>query len=88
MFGGCGNMMEFNNSAEIQMHYTDVQIGGNNIDESTITVKYWDESSSDWKEVDELVIVDGITNTVTFSQSNVSPYFILTGDEVTSVQNR
>lgn len=80
MGGMMGGHMNFANSVQFKLHYNDIQLQGFNIDESSVTVKYWDEQSSTWVEPSNTVL-DQANNTITFSDSRVSSYLILTGTE-------
>lgn len=78
--GGLGGHVNFANAVQFELHYNDIQLQGFNIDESTITVKYWNELTNAWVEASN-VVVDETNNTVTFSDSRVSSYLVLTGAE-------
>lgn len=78
--GGCGGHMTFNSSATMQLHYSDVQMLGYNIEESSIRVKYWDNHSGSWVEPAGQTL-DPAANTVTFPSTEVSNFVILTGLE-------
>jgi len=78
--GGMGGHVGFANNVNYQFHYNDIQLQGFNIDENTITAKYWNEQSNSWVEMNSAV-VDPVNNTVTVSNSNVSSSVILTGTE-------
>jgi len=77
--------MGFQNNAQVQLHYNNIQIEGNQIDESTLTVEYWDEQSSDWLEL-EGATVNTESNTIAFSSSDLPQYVIVTANKVTSVE--
>ena len=72
--------MTFNSSATMQLHYSDVQMLGYNIEESSIRVKYWDNHSGSWVEPAGQTL-DPAANTVTFPSTEVSNFVILTGLE-------
>ncbi len=76
--GGMGGHMQFANQVGYQLHYTDVQIQGFNIDENSITAKYWDAQTNRWAPLNNAVI-DPANNTITVLDENVSSYVILTG---------
>ncbi|NIR63853.1 MAG: T9SS type A sorting domain-containing protein [Aliifodinibius sp.] len=57
-----------------------------NIDESSVSAKYWDSHSNSWIEVTN-AILDPVNNTVSFSSSRVSNFVILTGDEITGIDS-
>lgn len=78
--GGTGGHMAMANEVNYQFHYNDVQLQGFNIDENTVTVRYWDAPNNQWVEMNN-VIVDPANNTVTVSNNIVSSYFILAGSE-------
>lgn len=85
MCGSFGGRMGLNNNAQYQFHYNDIQIQGNEIDESTLTVEYWDEQSSAWAEV-EGATVNTETNTISYTSSDLPQYVIVTADKITSVE--
>lgn len=76
-----GGHISFNNQVQIQLHYNEIQLQGFNIDENTIEVKAWDESSSSWVPVSSAV-VNTADNTVTLSSNDLSSYYILTGQQL------
>ena len=75
--------MNFSNSVDFQLHYTDIQLMGENIDENSIQVKYWDNAASNWITVDD-VTFNSIENTVAFSSDEVSNFVILSGNQLTT----
>lgn len=83
---GCGGHMNFNSTANFQFHYTDEQLSDANIIESTIKVKYWDNDINQWDKVSG-VILNTTDNLITFNESTVGNFFILTGDSPTSVED-
>ncbi len=83
--GNCGYGMSFNSEVDYQLHYSDVQADGSNIDESSIQVKYYDAQSSSWAAYPGTA-VDPQNNTVTFSSALVRNLVILTADQATSVE--
>ncbi len=82
---GCGNHMQFASNADFQFHYTDAQLNENNIDESSVQVKYWDGDLSNWSVVSNATLNTN-DNTISFSNDVVGNFFILTGDNPTSVE--
>ncbi len=83
---GFSRHMGFSNNSQFQFHYNDIQIEGNEVDESTLTVKYWDEESSDWIAV-EGASINTETNTITYSSSDIPQYVIVTADnKITSLE--
>ena len=84
MCGPLGGNMGLNNNAQFQFHYNDIQIQGNGVDESTLSVEYWDAQSSRWLAV-EGVSVNTTTNTIEFASSDLPQYVIVTASGVTSV---
>ena len=82
----CGGHMNFSSSADFKFHYTEGQLLNANIIESTIMIKYWDSDTNQWTEV-QGAAVNTADNTITFNQSQVANFFILTGDSPTSVQS-
>jgi hypothetical protein len=83
--GSCGGHMTFASSVNYRLHYNNIQLQGFNINENTIQVKYWDDQNSNWVTVNNAV-VDPLTNTVVFSESEVSNFLILTGDQTTGIE--
>ncbi|HSD65034.1 MAG TPA: T9SS type A sorting domain-containing protein, partial [Ignavibacteriaceae bacterium] len=83
--GGCGYGMQLNSEADYQLHYNDIQAEGNNIDESTIQVKYYDAQSSTWTSYPGAV-ADAQYNTVTFSSTLISNFIILTANLTTNIE--
>ena len=60
-------------------------LNGNNINESTVEVKAWDNTINDWVTINN-AILDMQSNTITYSSLTVYGSIILTGDpEVTIV---
>ena len=84
--GSCGGHMNFGSSVNYQIHYNDIQVLGNNIDENSIEAKYWDDQSSSWMIFNNSS-VNTETNIITFSGSEVSNFVILTANKITSVEN-
>jgi hypothetical protein len=82
----CGGNMSFNSTANFQFHYTDEQLSNANIIESTIKVKYWDNDLNQWNEVTGANL-NTTDNLITFNESTVGNFIILTGDSPTSVQD-
>jgi hypothetical protein len=76
---GCNGHLEFNSEANFQFHYTEDQLNALNINEQTITVKFWDSDLNSWIVISDAV-VNASTNTVTFSNDKVGNFYILTGD--------
>lgn len=83
---GCGDHMNFNSNADFQFHYTDEQLINANIIESTVMVKYWDSDVNQWVEISGAVI-NTTDNLITFNETKVANFFILTGDSPSSVQS-
>ena len=84
---GCGGMMQFNNNMDFQLHYNNIQLNGNDINENSIKAKYYDSNSDAWVEVSDAVL-NTSTNTVTFSKSSVSNLVILTAEKTaTGISN-
>ena len=81
--GNCGGMMQFNNNVDFQLHYNDVQLQGNNINENTIKVKYYDNTSNSWSDMPGIA-VNTSSNTITFSNNTVNNLIILTGEKITT----
>jgi hypothetical protein len=79
-----GGHMEMGSKVGYQLHYTDKQIQHNNVDENTMEVKYWDNLSNSWMTVSASVNKE--TNTITFENSVVSNYVVLSFDKTTAVE--
>ena len=79
--GNCGGMMQFNNNIDFQLHYNDVQLNEKNIDENSIKVKYFDNSTNSWLEMPGTNL-NTSSNTITFSNNSVNNLLILTGEKV------
>jgi hypothetical protein len=79
--GNCGGHMNFANNVQFQMHYSDIQLQGFNINENTIEVKYWENQSNNWITVNNATI-DPVNNTISLSTDEISNFVILTGSEV------
>ncbi|MBN2365288.1 MAG: T9SS C-terminal target domain-containing protein, partial [Calditrichaeota bacterium] len=75
------NALMFNNQVQYRFHYNDVQLQGFNIDENTIQLKSWDNSSGSWI-VETDAQLNTADNTVTLTSQEIDRYYILTGDEV------
>jgi len=80
---GHGGHMNFNNSVDFRLHYNDIQLLGENIEENSLQVKYWDDNSSNWIEINEATF-NKDDNTVTFATDEVSNFVILTGTQSTT----
>ena len=78
MGGMHGSHMNFNNNIDFKLHYNDIQLEGESINENSVEVKYWDNSIDSWVTVFSAV-VDQDNNTVSFSSDEVSNFIILTG---------
>ena len=79
--GNCGGMMQFNNYIDFQLHYNDIQLQVNNIDENTIKVKYYDNTSSSWIDMPGIKL-NTSSKTISFSSNYVNNLVILTGEKV------
>lgn len=75
-----GGHLSFNNELQLRFHYNDIQLQGNNIDESSIRLKYWDPVANTWITA-QSAILNTAENTVTLYTPIVSQYYILTGTE-------
>ncbi len=85
MGGMNGGHMNFNSNVDFTLHYNDIQLQGEGIDESSIEVKYWDDGNDRWITVSDIV-VDQENNTVSYSGNEISNFVILTGSQgVTSI---
>ena len=81
--GQMGGGMSFNSQTNFQLHFNNMQTTGFNVNANNLKVKYWNNQNNSWVTVPNAV-VNTSTNTVTFSQSQVSNYVILTADKVTT----
>ena len=86
MQGGCGGMMNFGSNGNIQFHFDDKQIQAYHIDKNSLRVKYWNNQTNQWTIISN-AIINTSTNTITFSNSQIASYYILTSDNVTAVEN-
>ncbi len=84
--GGCGGMMNFGSNGNIQFHFDDKQILAYHIDKNSLKVKYWNNQTNKWIVISNAVI-NLSTNTITFSNSQIANYYILTSDKVTAVED-
>jgi hypothetical protein len=82
---GFNNHMGFSSQSNFQFHYNDIQIQGNEVDENSIEVKYWDGADNNWKSISN-VSVDQESNTITYSSEDLYQYVIVTADKVTGVE--
>ena len=88
MDGMNGGHINFNSNVDYKLHYTDIQLQGERINEATIEVKYWDDRSQSWVSVSDAVL-NQQENTITFSSDEVSNYVILSGEQAfTSVSEQ
>ncbi|MBU1046023.1 hypothetical protein KJ616_02795 [Patescibacteria group bacterium] len=71
----------FNNSVTITMTYTEAQIAG--IDESTLTISYWDATTQSWIAL--VTTVDTANNTLTATTDHFT-YFAIIGEEEAAVE--
>lgn len=83
--GGCGGMMNFGSSANIQFHFDEKQIQAYHIDKNSLRVKYWDNRNNQWTPISGAVI-NQASNTITFSNGQIASYYILTSENVTAVE--
>jgi hypothetical protein len=81
MGGMNGGHMNFNSNVDFMLHYNDIQLQGEGIDENSIEVKYWDDLNDHWVTVSDIV-VDPENNTVSYSDNEISNFVILTGPQV------
>ena len=84
--GQMGGQMNFNSQTNFQLHFNNMQTAGFNVNANSFKVKYWNSQNNTWVSVSNAV-VNTSTNMVTFSQSQVSSYIILTADKITGVTN-
>jgi len=85
MDGMNGGHMNFNSNVDFKLHYNDIQLQGEGIDENTIEVKYWDDWNNRWV-VASNIVVDPEKNTVSYSDNEISNFVVLTGSQaVTSL---
>ncbi len=83
---GCGGMMQFNNNMDFQLHYNDMQLNKNGIDESTIKVKYFDGSSNSWVEMPNTNMNTSFQHNYLFKKFCGQSYN-LNGETVTGISN-
>ena len=86
MQSSCGGMMSFGSNGNFQFHFNDKQIQAYHIDKNSLRVKYWNNQTNQWTIISNAVI-NTSTNTITFSNSQIASYYILTSDNVTAVEN-
>lgn len=85
--GRMGNHMSFGSNVDFMLHYTDKQLDYYNAGEDNIGVKYWDNQSQSWVEVQN-ASVNKQSNTITFSNPELSSYIILFDKQsTTSINN-
>lgn len=78
-----GGHMEMGSNVGYQLHYTDKQMQHYGANENSMDVKYWDNLSNSWMTV--TVSVNKETNTITFENSVVSNYVVISFDKTTAV---
>jgi hypothetical protein len=78
--------MGFSSQSNFQFHYNDIQIQGNEVDENSIGVKYWDGADNNWKSISN-VSVDQESNTITYSSEDLYQYVIVTANKVTGIES-
>ena len=81
--GKMGGQMSFNSQTNFQLHFNNMQTAGFNVNVNNLKVKYWNNQNNSWVTVSNSVI-NTSNNTVTFSQSLLSSYVILTADKATT----
>ena len=87
MDGMNGGHMTMRSNVDYTLHYSDIQLEGEQIKESSIEVKYWDDYNDRWVTVNDAVL-DEANNTVTFSSDEVSNFVVLSGQHsVTALDN-
>lgn len=79
-----GGHMSFGNQVDFNFHYSDLQLDIYEVDENSISAKYWDDQSNSWISVSATVDVEN--NTVSFSDSEVSNIIVLTAAKITGVE--
>jgi hypothetical protein len=80
-----GGSMHFANDLQFQLHYSDTQLEYYNVDEETITVKYWDDQANDWLSTN--FEIDKQKNLVSFSSSDINNYLVLAANKLTDVSS-
>ena len=83
---GCGGMMNFGANGNFQFHFDDKQIQAYGIDRNSLKVKYWNNQTNQWITIPNAVINQS-ANTITFFNSQIASYYILTSDKVTAVED-
>ncbi len=85
MDGTNGGHMNMSSEVDYTLHYTDIQLRGEQLNENSIVIKYWDDLDNNWISVPTAVLNTDL-NTITFSSKEVSNYMILSGTPlVTSI---
>lgn len=84
--GSCGGMMTFNSKINFHLHFNNNQLHRFNNPQGNIKVKYWDDQTTNWKEITD-ANVDVNSGSVSFSLNSLSNFVILTSNSVTSVNN-
>lgn len=80
MNGMNGGHMNMNSEVDYALHYNDIQLQGERIDETTIEVKYWDDQTQTWLSILNPSL-DAANNNVSFASKEVSNYVILSGQQ-------
>ena len=81
--GMMGGHMEMGSKVGYQLHYTDKQMQYYYANENSMEVKYWDNLLNSWMTVRSSINKE--TNTVTFENSVVSNYVVLSTEKTTAV---
>ena len=87
MGGMNGGHMNMKSDVDYTLHYNDIQLEGEQIDEASLEAFYWDDRSSSWVKL-ESAVLDEKNNTVTFTSKEVSNFVILSGQKsVTAIDD-
>jgi len=78
--GQMGAQLSFNSQTNFQLHFNSMQTAGFNVDANNLKVKYWNYQNNSWVTVSNFKL-NTSTNSVTFSQSQLSSYVILAADK-------
>ncbi len=84
MMGGGGMMggtsgMRFNQPTTFHFHYEDEQLMQMNLSENQLHLKYWDDSSSQWREVNNYSL-DRQNNEIVFQNEEMFSYYAIFGE--------
>lgn len=78
--------MNFQNAVNYHLHYSQQLLNRYRKDESTVQLKRWNNQNQNWERVNGANF-DTVNNIVTFSDNQVNGFYMLTGDEITAINN-